>query len=74
VCEGQNYLEYEEDDSIIALAATILADIEKALKTKEYLTLEVLVRLLPLELNDIAPLFYKRELDKLLPYRKGIDI
>jgi hypothetical protein len=39
------------------LAAAISADIEKVLKTKEYLTTEELKKRLPPELYDIVPLF-----------------
>jgi hypothetical protein len=55
------------------LAAAILADIEKVLKTKEYPTIEELKKRLPPELYDIVPLFNQREAEKLAPYREGID-
>jgi hypothetical protein len=55
------------------LTATILADIEKALKTKEYLIIEELKKRLPPELYDIVLLFNKQEAEKLTPYREGIN-
>jgi hypothetical protein len=55
------------------LTTTILADIEKALKTKEYLIIEELKKRLPLELYNIVPLFNQQEAEKLAPYREGID-
>ena len=38
VDEGHNYLEYEDASDFTTLAASIATDIEKALKTKPYLT------------------------------------
>ena len=55
------------------IAAASKADVEKALKKKEYPTLEELRKRLPPELTDIAPLFNRREVEKLAPFR-GSDI
>ena len=71
--EGRNHLEYEDNGNYTTLAASIAADIEKALKTKGYPTREELKKKLPPEIHDMIPLFSRREAEKLAPYRKGID-
>ena len=48
-------------------------DIEKALKTKPYLTREELKKTLPPEVYDMIPLFCRREAEKLASYHEGID-
>jgi transposase InsO family protein len=71
--EGQNHLEQEDHGNYTALAASIATDIEKALKTKPYLTQEELKQTLPPEVHDMIPLFCRREAEKLAPHREGID-
>jgi hypothetical protein len=55
------------------MSKSITDDIKKALKSKEYPTLEELRGRLPPEIQDMAPLFCRREAEKLAPHRTGID-
>jgi hypothetical protein len=55
------------------VAAASTKDIEKALKTKPYLTIEELKKMLPPEVYDMLPLFNRRDAERLAPYREGID-
>jgi len=71
--EGHNYRGYRDRGGFIILAALTSADIEKALKTKEHPIIEGLKKKLPSEINDIVPLFSRREAEKLALYRKGIN-
>jgi hypothetical protein len=73
VSEGRNHKDHEDYGCVTTLAAAISADIEKALKTKEYPTTEELKKRLPPELYDMVPLFNQREAEKLAPHREGID-
>ena len=73
VAEGRHHQDHQEDDSFTKVAAAIASDIEKALKHKEYPTVETLKEKLPPEIRDLIPLFNKREADKLPPHRDGVD-
>lgn len=73
VSEGRNHKEYDDCGEYTTLAASISADIEKALKTKEYPTVAELKKRLPPEIRDMIPLFLQREAEKLPPHREGID-
>ena len=73
VAEGRHHQDHQEDDSFTKIAASITSDIEKALKHKEYPTVEALKKKLPPEIRDLIPLFNKREADKLPPHRDGVD-
>ena len=73
MAEGRYYQDYQEDDSFTKIAASITSDIEKALKHKEYPIVEALKKKLLPEIRDLIPLFNKREADKLLPHRDGVD-
>lgn len=73
VKEGRNHEIRKDRGCFTTLAASVASDIEKALKTKEYPTIEELKSKLPPEISDMAPLFCQREADKLPPHRPGID-
>jgi transposase InsO family protein len=73
VKEGKNHEIRRDRGCFTTLAASIASDIEKALKTKEYPTIQELKEKLPPEIRDMAPLFCQREADKLPPHRPGID-
>ena len=73
VSEGRNHKAREDRGQITTLAASIASDIEKALKTKEYPSIEELQSKLPPEIRDMAALFCQREADKLPEHRPGID-
>ena len=73
VNKGRNYQEYQDNGSFTIVATASSKDIKKFLKPTEYLTIGELEKLLPPELKDIAPLFNKREAEKLLLYREGIN-
>lgn len=71
--EGRNHKDRQDRGDLTTLAAAIASDIEKALQTREYPSIEELRNKLPPEVRDMAPLFCQREADKLLPHRPGID-
>jgi len=71
--EGHNHEEHEDSGNMITMSAVLSEDIRKALKMKEYPTREELEKALPPEVRDMAPLFCRREAEKLAPHRPGID-
>jgi hypothetical protein len=71
--EGRNHYTYEDNGTSTTVTAATSEDIAKVLKPTEYPSIEALRRKLPPELNDIIPLFNKREAEKLAPHREGID-
>jgi len=71
--EGRNHLDHEDNGNFTTLAASVAADIEKALKTKAFPTREELKKTLPPEVHNMIPLFCRREAEKLAPHREGID-
>jgi hypothetical protein len=73
VTEGRNHQKYKDDGSFTTVAAATSEDIAKVLKPTEYPSIEALRRKLHPELNDMIPLFNKREAEKLAPHREGID-
>jgi len=73
VTEGRNHLEREDNGDFTTVATARSEDIAIALKSKESPTLDQLQSSLPPEIQDMTPLFSKREAEKLAPYRLGID-
>jgi transposase InsO family protein len=73
VAEGRNHLDHEDYGSFTTVAAATTKDIEKALQTKPYPTIDELKRMIPPEVHDMLPLFNRREAERLAPHREGID-
>jgi len=73
VTEGRNHLEREDNGDFTTVATARSEDIAIALKSKESPTLDQLQSSLPPEIQDMTPLFSKREAEKLAPHRLGID-
>jgi transposase InsO family protein len=73
VLEWRKHPNAKDHGQSLTMTAARVEDIEKALKTKAYPTIEELERELPPELRDMAPLFCRREAEKLAPHREGID-
>ena len=67
--EGIHYLEKEDTSKFLIVAIVVLEDIEKALKKKEYLTLEALQKKLLPKVRDLALLFNYQEAEKLVLFR-----
>lgn len=74
VLEGRNHLSKKDRGSFTTVTASTSTDVAKALKSREYPTIEELKKKLPPEIQDMAPLFNPREAEKLAPHRgAGID-
>jgi hypothetical protein len=73
IAEGRNHLDHEDYGSFTTVTAATTKDIEKALQTEPYPTIDELKRMIPPEVHDMLPLFNRREAEQLALYREGID-